>query len=84
MIKREFYTQRHDGVNLYATYDDAGYKIMQDQTGAIYDFAVDVEDAQYTYNATDEPVDAPYEPYVEPDEGPIPADEALNIILGEG
>ena len=56
MIQREFYMQRKDDVKLYRTYSDAGMMILQDQTGAVFDEAVDVENALYTYTETDEPV----------------------------
>ena len=56
MIQREFYMQRKDDVKLYRTYSDAGMMIRQDQTGAVFDEAVDVENALYTYTETDEPV----------------------------
>lgn len=49
MIKREFYTKRKDGVRLYKTYSDAGVKVLQIETGAVYDCAIAVEDANYTY-----------------------------------
>ncbi len=38
-------------------YSDAGYKIRQVETGAIYDDAVDYIPCRYTYVETDEPVD---------------------------
>lgn len=53
MIKKEFYKTRKDGVNLYRTYSDEGYHIKQIETGNIYDEAIDVEDAPYTYEETD-------------------------------
>ena len=53
MIKREFFTQRKDGVNLYRTYSDEQYKIKQVETGVVYDDAIDVENAPYTYVETD-------------------------------
>ena len=56
MIVRKFYRQKEDGVNLYRTYSDEGYKIRQIQTGAVYDEAIDVENASYTYAETDEKV----------------------------
>ena len=56
MIQREFYMQRKDDVKLYRIYSDAGMMIRQDQTGAVFDEAVDVENAPYTYTETDEPV----------------------------
>lgn len=61
MIQREFYIQRKDDVKLYRTYSDAGMMIRQDQTGAVFDEAVDVENAPYTYTETDEPVAEPEE-----------------------
>lgn len=51
-IKREFYMTREDGVNLFKTYSDEGYKIKQYPTGVIYDSAIDVENARYTYFET--------------------------------
>ena len=53
MIKKEFYKTRKDGVNLYKTYSDERYRIKQIETGNIYDEAIDVEDAPYTYEETD-------------------------------
>ena len=53
MIKREFYKTRKDGINLYRTYSDEGYRIKQVETGSIYDEAIDVEDTPYTYEETD-------------------------------
>ena len=53
MIKREFYKTRKDGVNLYRTYSDEGYRIKQIETSNVYDEAIDVEDAPYTYEETD-------------------------------
>ena len=53
MIQREFYTQRKDGVKLYRTYSDAGMMIRQNETGAEYAEAIDVEGAPYTYTETD-------------------------------
>ena len=52
MIKKEFYKTRKDGVNLYRTYSDEGYRIKQIETGNIYDEAIDIEDASYTYEET--------------------------------
>lgn len=53
MIKKEFYKTRKDGINLYRTYSDEGYRIKQVETGSIYDEAIDVEDTPYTYEETD-------------------------------
>lgn len=53
MLVREFYLTREDGINLYRTYSNEGYYIKQVETGAIYDEAIDVESAPYTYEETD-------------------------------
>ena len=58
MIQREFYTQRKDGVKLYRTYSDAGMMIRQNETGAEYAEAIDVENAAYTYEETNMSIDA--------------------------
>lgn len=57
MIVKEFYEKREDGVNLYRTYSDKNYKILQVETGYIYDEAIDVEGANYTYQETDEKIE---------------------------
>lgn len=57
MIVKEFYKTREDGVNLYKTYSDEGFYIRQDQTGAKYAEAIDVEGAPYTYTETDEKIE---------------------------
>jgi hypothetical protein len=74
MIVREFYTTREDGVNLYRTYSDEGKIIKQNETGAEYDEAIDVETAPYTYSETDKFI-------IESEE--ISDSEALAIITGE-
>ena len=53
MLIREFYMERTDGVKLYRTYSDEEYKIRQNETGIIYDEAIDIEDSPYTYTETD-------------------------------
>lgn len=52
MIIKEYYMTRKDGVNLYKTYSDQGYYIVQVETGNEYTVAIDVEDAPYTYHET--------------------------------
>lgn len=54
MIVRSFYERRFDGVDLYRTYSDGGYFILQNETGVKYGEAIDVEGAPYTYSETDE------------------------------
>lgn len=53
MIVKEFFRTRKDGVNLYRTYSDEGFYIIQNETGVEYAEAVDVEDANYTYSESD-------------------------------
>lgn len=55
MIVKEFYTTRQDGVNLYRTYSDKNVQIRKVGTDEIYDEAVDIEGAPYTYEETDIP-----------------------------
>ena len=55
------------------TYSDAGMKIRQEQTGIIYEDAMDVPEMGYTYTEADEPVSAE----------DIDDTEALNILLGK-
>lgn len=79
VIKKEYAT-RKDGVRLLISYSDGGKKIRQEQTGILYDSAIDVENAPYTYTETSEPVEEPIDPeYHEPD---IPAQDALDAIFG--
>lgn len=54
------------------TYSNAGMKIMQDQSGIVYDDAMDVPEMGYTYTETDTPIE---------DED-ISDSEALSIIMG--
>ena len=57
MIAKEFYRTRKDGVNLYRTYSDDGLKIRKVGTDEIYDEAIDIEGAPYTYEETDIPIE---------------------------
>jgi hypothetical protein len=62
-----YYMTRTDGVKLYRfavpntktgdEWDSPQFKIRQDQTGKLYDEAIDVENAPYTYTETDIPID---------------------------
>jgi hypothetical protein len=54
MIVTEYFMTRKDGVVLNRTYSDAGFYILQNETGIKYSEAVDVEGAPYTYTETDE------------------------------
>lgn len=53
MVIIEYFKTREDGIKLYRTYSDEGYKILQVETRIQYDEAVDVENAPYTYKETD-------------------------------
>ena len=87
MIQREFYTQRKDGVKLYRTYSDAGMMIRQNETGAEYAEAVDVEGASYTYTETDKLVTDDFDiETASPEqlrERLIDTETAAKILLGE-
>lgn len=56
-IVREFYKTRNDGVNLYKTYSNEGYKIYKLNSEEIYDEAIDVENAPYEYEETTEKIE---------------------------
>ncbi|HIY16031.1 MAG TPA: hypothetical protein H9839_01725 [Candidatus Intestinimonas stercorigallinarum] len=70
MIQTETYEK--NGRTLARTYSDAGYRIRQDGTGAVYDEAVDPVEMGRTYTETDEQ---------RPD-AELAAQEALDIITG--
>lgn len=57
MIIKEFHRKRADGVNLYRTYSDQNLKIKQVETDRVYDQAIDVEGAPFTYVETDEAIE---------------------------
>ena len=59
MIVTEIFTIRSDGVELYRTYSDQGYRILQNDTGIVYDEAIDVKNSGHIYSETDEKVEAP-------------------------
>lgn len=61
MIVKEFYKIRKDGINLFRTFSDIGVMIKKVGTNEIYDEAVDVEDATFTYEETDMPIDGEIE-----------------------
>ena len=80
MIQREFYTQRKDGVKLYRTYSDAGMMIRQNETGAGYAEAIDVEGSPYTYTETETPIETSE---MTTEERLQDAEMALGIMFGE-
>ena len=57
MIVTEYFMTRTDGVVLNRTHSDAGFYILQNETGIEYSEAVDVEGAPYTYSETDKVIE---------------------------
>lgn len=56
MIVKNFYATRLDGVNLFETKSDRGVRIRKVGTDEVYDSAIDVEGAGFTYEETEEPI----------------------------
>ena len=54
MVIKEFFMTRADGVILYRNYSDEGKRIIQNETDIVYDEAIDVENAPYTYTESEE------------------------------
>lgn len=78
---REFYKTRNDGVNLYRTYSDQGFMVRQVETGVLYSDPIDVEDAPYTYEETDIPIEdreGDHKPSLAPDE--ISPEEFMALV----
>ena len=69
MIVIEYYRTRNDGVMLNRIYSDQDLKIRQVETDIVYDEAIDVEGAPWTYEETDQAIE-------------LTAEEALDIIVG--
>lgn len=55
MIKTENMTINQ--IEFIKTYSDEGFKILQVETGVIYDEAIDLATSEYTYEETDEPIE---------------------------
>ncbi len=75
MIVTEYFMTRKDGVVLNRTYSDAGFYILQNETGIQYSEAVDVEGADYTYTETDELIPAEGDEATESDYLEAPAED---------
>ena len=58
MIQKEFYKTREDGIDLYQRKSDKDVKLLQVETGRMYDDPVDIEPCPYTYEETDIPIDS--------------------------
>lgn len=86
-----FYATRSDGVKLYRfavpntktgdEWDSPKFKIRQDQTGTLYDEAIDVENAPYTYTETDIPAESDIDP-APIDEDIVQKAEAFDYLTG--
>lgn len=76
-IVKEFYRTRNDGVNLYKTYSNEGYKIHKLNTNEVYDEAIDVENAPYEYEETTEKIETEEISEVEQKA------QAYDILVGE-
>jgi hypothetical protein len=57
MVIKEYYKTREDGVALYRTCSDADFKIRKIGTTEVYDEAIDVANAPFSYEETAEPID---------------------------
>ncbi len=57
MVLKEYHSTRYDGVRLFRTYSTDGLKIHKIGTDEIYDEAIDVETAEYSYEETETPID---------------------------
>ena len=88
-ITGTYYTTRTDGIKLFRfavpntkmgdQWDRPQFKIRQDQTGALYDEAIDVENAPYTYIETDIPTESDIDPTPEP-ETDLTLNDTLNAL----
>lgn len=80
MIIREFLETREDGVNLYRHYSDKGVMLRQNETGILYGEPIDIEEAPYTYEETDELIegDGAHNPTLAPDE--ISPEEFMALV----
>ena len=86
-----YYMTRSDGVKLFRfavpntktddKWDSPQFKIRQDQTGILYDEAIDVENAPYTYTETDIPAETDVDP-TPIDEDIVQKAEAFDYLTG--
>lgn len=68
MIVKEFFKQRKDGIKLYRTYSDEDFVIRKVGTEELYSEAIDVENAPYTYEETEEKIEVSEEEISEENE----------------
>ena len=62
MIQKEYFRTRKDGVKLFKSYSDANKYIRKVGTEEVYTEAVDVENANFEYEETDEIIEKIEEP----------------------
>lgn len=55
-IVKEFYQTRKDGISLYKTYSDEQFIIHKIGTEEYYEEAIDIENAPYEYEETEEKI----------------------------
>ena len=53
MVVKEYYGERFDGVKLFKNFSTDDKYLIQVETGIVYDVAIDVEDAPFTYIESD-------------------------------
>ena len=80
MIIKEFLETREDGVNLYRRYSDKGVMLRQVETGILYSEPIDIEEAPFSYEETDELIEgnSEHKPTLAPDE--ISAEEFVALV----
>lgn len=80
MIIKEFFKTREDGVNLYRHYSDKGVMLRQIETGILYSEPIDIEEAPFTYEETDELIEdnGYHKPTLAPDE--ISPEEFMTLV----
>lgn len=84
MIIRELYTTFEDGTRLFRTYSDQRKKLIQLDTGIVYDEAIDIENTPHTYAESDEYIDDEPVEDEEPVDGDLlRAQEAIDLIFGD-
>ena len=60
MLIKEYYdTRLYDGVELFRTYSDKGFYIVN-ESGIMYDEAVDIADSTHTYTESDVLIEEPF------------------------
>lgn len=82
-----YYKTRSDGIKLFRfavpntktgdEWDKPRFKIKQDQTGVLYDEAIDIENRGYTYTETDIPAEPDIDPQPETD---LTVNDTLEIL----